>query len=74
MIFCQECGYKSPDHKPNCSQAGGPGATPRNTYTERQDTVVEGTSLATAIIDELAPEPDQSPGTTTTDTSTSTGE
>ena len=83
MIFCNECGYKSPDHKPNCSQAGGPGATPQNTYAERQvldagPTVnTDEVTIASNLLDSVPPAEESTitiTDTSSTDTSTSTGE
>jgi len=75
MIFCQECGYKSPDHKLDCSQAGGKGATPKNTYAERQvlDSGPKDTT-STAIIAAIVTTNLISAPDTSTDSSTSTGE
>jgi len=72
MIFCNECGMKAPQHKATCSQVGGAGATPRNTYVEREDTIPDAV-VAAAVMTVLA-EADSSTDTSTEDSSTSTGE
>lgn len=74
MIYCNECGQKHPHHKPDCSQVGGKGATPRNTYSEpaRENTTPDAV-VAAVVIPALA-EADSSTDSSTDDSSTSTGE